>query len=71
MQLKSENKAMALARTVGEQAQALRSLLRRNPGPKAGNAIRRILEAHEGYIAACEDEQVQRKITGRPAGLHR
>ena len=33
----------------------MRGVLRRNPAPKAQNSLRRILEAHEGYVAACED----------------
>ena len=69
MQSDIEKRAIGVARAVGEQAEALRRLLRRNPGPKAQNSLRRILEAHEGYVAACEDAKVRREIKDRHLDL--
>jgi hypothetical protein len=69
MQSEIDKRAIEVARTVGQHAQALRSLLRRNPGPRAVNSLRCILEAHEGYVAACEDAQVRREIKDRHLDL--
>jgi hypothetical protein len=69
MQSDIEKRAIDVARTVGEHAEALRGLLRRNPGAKAQHSLRRILEAHEGYVAACEDAKVRREIKDRHLDL--
>jgi hypothetical protein len=62
MEAETGKKAMALVAAVEEHAQTLRSVLRRNAGARHQDAIRSILEAHEGYIMACEEELVQREI---------
>jgi hypothetical protein len=69
MQSDIEKRAIGVTRSVGEHAGALRGLLRRNSGPKAQNALRSILEAHEGYVAACEDAVVRREIKDRHLDL--
>jgi hypothetical protein len=63
MEAESGKKAMALVAAVEEHAQTLRSVFRRNVGARDQDAIRSILEAHEGYIMAREEELVQREIT--------
>jgi hypothetical protein len=65
MKDESEKKTKALAEAVGKHAETLRSLLRRNAAARDQNAIRCILEAHEGYIKAYEGELIQREITRR------
>ena len=66
MPSQSQAKAEALALTVGQQAQTLRALLARNPGTRVVQTIRKVLEAHEAYVAACENELVERKVAKRP-----
>jgi len=63
--MESEKKAMALAAAVGSHTETLRSLLRRNTGARDQNALRGILDAYERYIAAYEEEVVQREIAKR------
>lgn len=65
MESETGKKAMVVVATVGKYAQALRSVLRRNAGARDQDAIRSILEAHEGYVMACEEELVQREIAKR------
>ena len=65
MELESEKKAAALVATVGRHAEALRRVLLRHASVRDRAAIRNILEAHEGYVMACENELVQREITKR------
>ena len=60
--MESEKKAMALAAAVGSHTETLRSLPRRNTGARDQNALRSILEAHERYTTAYEEEVVQREI---------
>ena len=69
MQSDIEREAIRVARTVGEHAEALRRLLGRNPGARAQNSLRHILEAHEGYLAACEEAKFRREIKGRHLDL--
>jgi hypothetical protein len=67
MDTETETKTTALVATVGKHAQTLRSLLRRNLGAKDQDAIRSILEAHEGYIKACEEELIERVLARQRA----
>jgi hypothetical protein len=62
MEIESAKKAAALVAAVGKHAEALRRLMVRNGTSKDHNAVRSILEAHEGYIMACEAELVHREI---------
>jgi hypothetical protein len=62
MKTEIEKKTTALVEAVERHAQTLRSLIRRTPAAKDQNAIRSILEAHEGYVMACEEVLVQREI---------
>lgn len=64
MELEAQTKAMALAVIVGEHAETLRRLIKRNTGARDQNALRSILEAHEGYTTACEENLIQREISG-------
>ena len=61
----TETKAMALVAAIETHAQTLRSLIGRSVRTKDQNALRSVLEAHEGYIKACEEELIQRELTKR------
>jgi hypothetical protein len=58
----TEKKTTAVVAAVAKHAETLRSLLRRNPGARDQDAIRSILEAHEGYVKACELGLIHREV---------
>lgn len=62
MEAGAAKRAMVVVAAVEEHAETLRRVLRRNTGAREQAAIRTILEAHEGYTMAREEELVQREI---------
>ena len=59
--MNTEKKSSELVAAVARHAETLRSLLRRNPNARDQDAIRSILEAHEGCTNAREEE-IQREV---------